>query len=223
MAQKRNTFASAIMTAMSVLFLASDPTEALANDIELSYGADITSNYLAKGFTQTDDNPALQVWAEASFGLGYVGFFASNTSFGGFKDIEYDLSFGVRPTLGGVDLDIGYAQYLYRYDKTDYGEFYIKGTYDVSDTSYIGFKYYREVYFDYDTFYVEGGLSELGWGLALSGGIGSDFGTRGLPEDAVYADIGLTKGISDHAAFDLRAHYSTSEGNRLIATLSFYN
>ena len=223
MAQKRNTFASAIVTAMSVIFLASDPTEVLANDIELSYGTVITSNYLAKGFTQTDDNPALQVWAEASFGLGYVGFFASNTSFGGFKDIEYDLSFGVRPTLGGVDLDIGYAQYLYRYDKTDYGEFYIKGTYDVSDTSYIGFKYYREVYFDYDTFYVEGGLSDLGWGLALSGGIGSDFGTRGLPEDAVYADIGLTKDISDHAAFDLRAHYSASEGNRLIATLSFYN
>ncbi|SHI83232.1 conserved hypothetical protein [Shimia gijangensis] len=198
-------------------------SSALAQDIELSYGADIVSNYIAKGFTQTDDDPALQAWAEAAYGIAYVGFFASNVSFGGVKDIEYDLSFGVRPTLGAIDLDIGYAQYLYRDDKTDYGEFYVKGTYDISDQAYVGFKYYREVFFDYDTLYVEAGTSDLIWGLSLSGGIGSDFGTRGLSEDAVYADIGLTKEISDHSAFDLRAHYSSIEDNRLIATLSFYN
>lgn len=223
MVQKIDRSHSATGASFFLALLSFNPTIALADDIAFSFGSDVTSNYLSKGFTQTDDKAALQVWVEASFGLGYVGFFASNTSFGGVKDIEYDLSFGVRPTLGDVDLDIGYAQYFYRDDKTDYGEFYIKGTYDISDRSYVGFKYYREVFFDYDTFYVEGGFSDLGWGLALSGGIGSDFGTRGLPKDAVYADIGLSKELSDNAAFDLRAHYSASEGNRLVATLSFYN
>lgn len=202
---------------------AATPVMAHADGPEFSYGGSVVSNYLAKGFTQTDDDPALQGWAELSFGMTYLSFFISNASFGGPTDIEYDLGIGFRPTLGDLQLDLGYVQYFYRDDKTDYGEAYIFGSYDVSDTTSVGFKYYHEVYFDYDTLYVSGSLSDLPWDLSLSGGVGSDFGTRNLTKDAVYADIGLSKDISDHTSFDLRAHYSAFESNRLIATLSFYN
>lgn len=216
-------FTSSVFWIATCALAVSTATEACAQDVELSYGVDITTNYLAKGFTQTDDGPALQGWAEVGFGLAYFGLFTSNASFGGPSDVELDVGFGFRPSFGQLDLDFGYVQYLYRDDKTDYGEAFLFATYNFSDTSFARLKYYREVFFDYDTVYIEGGTSDIGWGLSLSAGIGSDFGTRGLSQDAVYADIGLTKELSDNAAFDLRAHYSAFEGNRLVATVSFYN
>jgi hypothetical protein len=59
--------------------------------------------------------------------------------------------------------------------------------------------------------------------LTLSGGVGTDFGTSDFSEDSVAADIGVSRDFGDHASFDLRANYSSIEGNRLIASLSFFN
>lgn len=196
---------------------------AKAEPVEVSYGLDLVSNYLSKGFTQTDDNPALQGYADFSFGAAYIGMFVSNASFGGASDVEFDLGFGYRPDLGNSVLDIGFVQYFYRDDKTNYGEAFIKAGHNVSETTYLGFRYYREIYANYDTLYGEASVTGLPWDLTVSGGVGSDFGTRNLGQDAVYADLGVTKELGDHASFDLRAHYSAIEGNRLVATISLYN
>ncbi|MCA0869879.1 TorF family putative porin [Seohaeicola saemankumensis] len=196
---------------------------AMSQEIDISYGVDFTSNYISKGFTQTEDRPAVQPYVVFGFGDAYLEFWASNARFGGVSDIEFDVAIGYAPQIGNWDLDIGFVQYFYRDDKTDYGEFYLGATYNINDDAEIGLKYWREVYFDYNTFYLSGAYSGLPWDLTLSGGIGSDFGSRNLAEDAVYADVGLTKEFNDNIAFDLRVNHSEIEDTRLLATLSFYN
>ncbi len=217
---KKKTLTAATALAAMGLVVANS---ACAEDIELSYGVDITTNYLSKGFTQTDDGPAIQPYVELAYGPAYLEFWGSNASFGGVNDIEFDVGIGFRPDIGIVDLDVGFVQYFYLEDKTNYGEAYLKLGYGVSDTGEIEFGYWREVYHNYNTFYLSGSVSDLPWGLTLSGGVGSDFGSRNLAKDAVYADIGLSKDINDNIAFDLRGNYSAIEGNVLTATLSFFN
>lgn len=208
--------ASTILLGLAVVV----PT-ASAQELGYSFGADLTTNYLSKGFTQTDDKPAFQPWGEVQYGIVYGYFWASNVDFGK-EDIELDLGAGIRPTLGPLELDIGFVQYLYRDDDEDYGEAYLFATYPATDQVSLTFKYWREVYSDYNTFYVESEYDGLPWDLSLSGGVGSDFGSRDLDKDATYADLGLTKEFGDHVAVDVRGNYSSIEDNHLVATLSLY-
>ena len=195
--------------------------EPISNEFSFSYGIDFTTNYISKGFTQTDDKPAVQVYAELSYGLFYVETFASNADFGS-TDVEVDIGGGFRPTIGNLELNIGYAQYLYFNDSTDYGEAFVHASYPVLDQFSVGMKYWHEVFADFDTLYLEAEVSDLPWGLSLSGGFGSDFGTRGLGVDADFGDIGLSKDLGKNASIDVRGHYSRIEKNRLIGTLSFF-
>jgi uncharacterized protein (TIGR02001 family) len=211
---------AALAGQMSMSVVGAAPA-ASAQELGYSFGADLTTNYLAKGFTQTDNKPAFQPWGEVNYGMFYGFFWASNVDFGE-EDIELDLGAGIRPTLGPVALDIGFVQYLYRDDDEDYGEIYVAATYPVTDRIQVGFSYWREVYADYNTFYVDAGYEGLPWDLSVSGGIGSDFGSRDLDKDATYADLGVTKEFAEHFAFDVRGHYSEIEHDRLVATLSFF-
>jgi uncharacterized protein (TIGR02001 family) len=219
-----NSSGSARLLGSSLILLACVAgTGARAQELEFSYGVDLVTNYISKGLTQTDNDPAIQPYVEVTYGLGYFGLWASNASFGGDKDIELDVSVGIRPEFGKLSLDLGFAQYLYRDDEEDYGEAYIFGDYAANDQLGLNFKYYREVYAEKDWFYVGAEYSGLPWDLTLSGGIGTDFGTDAFSEDSVAADIGVSGDISENASFDFRASDSSIEGSRFIATLSFYN
>ena len=120
----------------------------MAQELALSYGVDVTSNYISKGSTQTEDHPAVQPYVEAAYGLFYGGLWASNVKFGGATDMEYDVYAGITPSWRNVDFDMGFARYFYRDDNTNYGEAYIKTDWAVSDRVTLGLDYYREVYAD---------------------------------------------------------------------------
>ncbi|MCF1708264.1 TorF family putative porin [Tabrizicola sp. J26] len=190
---------------------------------QLSYGVGLTTNYISKGLTQTDNQPAMQPYVELGYGIGYVGLWASNASFGGVYDNELDVSIGIRPGFGKWSFDLGFVQYFYQKDDADYGEAYLFGKYALNDQVTLKAQYYHEVYANKDWLYVGGSYSDLPWDLTVSGGVGSDFGTNDFSEDSVAADIGVTKDLGDHASIDIRASYSSIEGNRLIASLAFFN
>jgi uncharacterized protein (TIGR02001 family) len=80
---------------------------------DLAFGATVTSNYISKGSTQTSDRPAIQPYAELSYGIFYGSVWGSNVRFDGVDDVEIDLAAGIRPTLGNASFDIGFIQYLY--------------------------------------------------------------------------------------------------------------
>jgi uncharacterized protein (TIGR02001 family) len=198
------------------------PDTALAQEVTFSYGVDITSNYISKGTTQTDDKPALQPYIEVGYGLFYAGLWGSNVDFGA-TDIELDVYFGFAQSWGDVDFDIGFAQYLYRDDSTNYGEVIIQADWGASDRVTLGLDYYREVYFDENWFHLGASLSGLPWELTLSGGIASDFGSRDLGSDKNVWDIGLSRDITDNVSISLDAYGGNLDDETLVLTLSFFN
>ncbi len=209
-----------IFAAASMLML---PSVSPAQEFNLSYGVDFTSNYISKGTTQTEDRPAIQPYIELSYGLVYAGLWASNVRFNGASDIELDIYVGVTPTWGSVDFDIGYAEYLYRDDSNDYAEAFIKADWNVSDRLTLGLDYYREVYADENWVYANASLSGLPWDFTLSGGLGSDFGSRDLSSEKNVDDIGLSSDLSANAAIDLRAYAGNLDDETLVVTWSFFN
>ena len=70
-------------TACAIAFCApfAAASTAAASDWNWSYGADMTSNYIYSGESQSDGF-AIQPWAEVENNGFYVGFWGSNVDFG---------------------------------------------------------------------------------------------------------------------------------------------
>ena len=117
---------------------------------EISANIGVTSNYVFRGFTQTNDDPAIQGGVDYTHASGfYAGAWASQVDcpatsncegFGGTNNdgVEVDIYAGVNAELnGGTILDIGLIQYNYTdSNKDETLEFYfglgigpITGTY----------------------------------------------------------------------------------------------
>ena len=108
----------------------------------------LTSNYMYRGITQTDNDPAIQGTLEYELETGvlgtsvYIGTFASNTKLEGDNDtshVEIDALFGIRGDIGetGLSWDVGGAYYAYpgttRRDNFDYWEIPLILTYKATE------------------------------------------------------------------------------------------
>lgn len=71
------------------------------------------TDYVFRGVSQTDENPSVFGGADAAWGLGYAGVWASNVDFNNGTDFEYDFYAGVKPQVGAVTLDLGVIYYGY--------------------------------------------------------------------------------------------------------------
>ncbi len=90
---------------------------------ESSFGGNIalTSDYVFRGISQTQGDPAIQGDFDFTTDVGnvpvYAGTWASNVDFGSPSAVqvpmELDVYGGVRPTLGPVSIDFGVIGYLY--------------------------------------------------------------------------------------------------------------
>ncbi|WP_253189205.1 TorF family putative porin [Brevundimonas sp. LM2] len=123
-------FAGVCLAAIAVFGLASharaqavDPTTAQnpSQSVAASWSPDVAfnlavgSDYVFRGVSQTEEDPALSGGVDLTFGQGYVGAWASTVSFpgDGDTDAEIDLYGGVRPEVAGFTLDLGVVGYLY--------------------------------------------------------------------------------------------------------------
>lgn len=88
-----------------------------AND-SMSFNANLTSDYLFRGVSQTDSGPALQVGLNYDFNHGvYAGLWASNVDFGAEDEanIEFDGYLGYTTNLANdYSLDVLYNYYTYQ-------------------------------------------------------------------------------------------------------------
>ncbi len=103
-----------------VLPLAGFAGTAVAQDEEESaftWNAAVTSDYVFRGVSQTDEDPAVQLGADFSFGPGfYLGVWASNVDFGSEvgADVELDTYVGWATDFSDtVNLDISLLRYNY--------------------------------------------------------------------------------------------------------------
>lgn len=92
---------------------------------ELSANVAVTSNYLWRGMTQTDDSPAIQAGLDYADASGfYAGTWVSNVDFGGDEDFELDLYGGYTGTAGDWGYDVGYIYFAYPGAESDFSEIY---------------------------------------------------------------------------------------------------
>lgn len=79
----------------------------------VSFNVGAASDYVFRGYSQTDSKPQVYGGADLGIGIFYAGAWISNVDFGDSTDMEYDIYAGFKPTLGPVSLDIGLLRYGY--------------------------------------------------------------------------------------------------------------
>ena len=99
----------------SVLAAAST-APAFAQEVTVSGNVALTTDYVFRGVSQSDQGPAVQGGFDVAFGDSgaYAGAWASNINFGtGGSNLELDLYGGFKFALGPVAMDVGVAGYFY--------------------------------------------------------------------------------------------------------------
>lgn len=79
----------------------------------VSFNLAATSDYVFRGYSQTDEGPAIQGGVDVTQGVAYGGLWASNVDFLDSTDAEIDAYFGIKPTAGAVTFDFGAVYYGY--------------------------------------------------------------------------------------------------------------
>ncbi|MCC7253424.1 TorF family putative porin [Hyphomicrobium sp.] len=95
------------------------PPEGRKLDLSVTLGG--TSDYIFRGISQTDENPAAQGSIDLTYGIFYAGIWATNVDFDDAPpaDAEVDLYAGIKPTLGPgpfwgpITFDFGVIYYAY--------------------------------------------------------------------------------------------------------------
>ena len=188
----------------------------IASAIDVAFGVAVTSQYVARGIAQST-GPAVQAYIEPSFGIFYVGAWASTVSpsiIGAGDNIELDLYGGVRPEFGNLSLDLGYVHYLYDGSGSCCGEAYLKASYAFTDNISAGAEIYHNLT-DFSYGEVNASLSGLPWELAASAAVGTDF------NGGTNWNAGLSRTFADMFTVDLRYHDHSAGPALFVATLSF--
>ena len=95
------------------------PAHADDNKLALSATATFTTDYVFRGISQTQGNPAAQAEFDATYGIFYAGIWGSNIDFGGTgfgqesPPLEIDYYAGITPSWQGIDFDIAGLYYTY--------------------------------------------------------------------------------------------------------------
>jgi uncharacterized protein (TIGR02001 family) len=71
-----------------------------------------TSDYVFRGISLSNEDPAAQGSIDFTYGILYAGAWASNVS-GNANPVEIDWYVGIKPTLGPVNFDFGVLYYSY--------------------------------------------------------------------------------------------------------------
>lgn len=107
--------ASIALLSFAAPALASDFTPAPeGRTFSWSVNAAITSDYVFRGVSQSDSDPAVSAGFDASYGIVYAGFWASSVDedfVGG--NLEIDYYAGIKPVLGPATFDFGILYYTY--------------------------------------------------------------------------------------------------------------
>jgi uncharacterized protein (TIGR02001 family) len=183
---------------------------------DVAFGVTLTTDYISRGFTQTDHGFAVQPWVELDYGMFYAGYWGSNVSPVSVSGAnwEHDLSIGVRPTLGPVSLDLGYVRYIY--DNGDCcGEIYLKGSINPAPATFGA-----AVFFDPDSsnaYFEANGKFELPHNFAVSGALGVQ--TYGNSDPSVFSwNAGGSWSPLDWLTLDGR-YYGGPTADRFVVAL----
>lgn len=113
----------AALAGSAVALFALTGTAFAEDKLEWSASATGTSDYVFRGISQSDNDPAIQGSFDLTYGMFYAGVWASSIDFQPDANIEVDYYAGITPEWQGVSFDFGYIYYNYPDDQTlDYWE-----------------------------------------------------------------------------------------------------
>lgn len=222
----RTAFACAALTAA----LLTAGTARAQSAPEVAWNVGVVSDYVFRGYSQTDEEPALQGGVDATIGAFYVGAWASNVDFGDDTDAEVDLYGGFRGEAGGFAFDVGAVGYGYvgAPDGVDYDYLELKAAASraVGPVTFGGVVYWSPDFFglDEEATYLEGNLAFAPadkW--TVSGALGHQW--LDVNDDYATWNIGVGYTVTDHVAIDVRYHDADVDGplsdGRAVAGIKF--
>jgi uncharacterized protein (TIGR02001 family) len=229
-----------LLTAAAVCAVAAPAMAEEASGWSFSGNVALTSDYVFRGISQTNENPAIQGGFDAAYGSFYAGTWASNLDFGtdgagqNIANVEVDVYAGFKPTLGPVSTDFGVAGYFYPGAKDDganldYFELYAKGSVAPVEPMTLGAAFYYSPEFSGktgDAYYVEANAGyTLTEALGVSGAVGYQDVEDGILGEDNYTtwNLGGTYSLAGFG-LDLRYHDTDLKGvdiadERFVVTL----
>lgn len=206
-------------------------TAAGANEVSLSFGATVASEYVSSGI-RSSDGVVVQPYVELGLGGFYAGAYLSNIdeNLTG-ADLEYGLSAGYRGEAGALSYDIGVAYYLYDeafsdFAVEDYAEVYGSGTLAVSETLYVTAEAAIAPEFDQTNLSLRADYYTAVEGLSVGASVGrldADFGAW------TYWSVDAAYALSDQLSLGLAWHDTNVDpdlglfdtGGLFVASVSF--
>ena len=184
------------MAAASVLALSAG--HAFAGSGSFAYNIGATSDYVFRGLSQTNGDPAIQGGIDYGNGMFYAGTWASNVSFG--HDYELDLYAGVKPTVGKFSFDLGAITYQYGNKAFNATELKAAVSHPLGKGT-VGVALYDNVDYGKTYYYELNGSYPFTDKLSISGAVGEQAVTGAKYSTA---NVGLTYALTSKLSLDGR-------------------
>ena len=206
---------------LAALALVASASPALAQDAEVAFNVAASSDYVFRGFSQTNEDPAFSGGIDLTSGRFYFGAWASNVDFGDETDAELDFYGGYRTEAGGYALDLGVVSYIYLDDADgsdyDYVELKAAASRAIGPATFGAVVYYSPDFFgaDDEAVYVEGNAAFTPtdkW--TVSAALGHQW--LDVSSDYLTWNVGLAYALTDNLVLDARYH-DTDVDNVAIA------
>lgn len=171
-----------VLAAMPLVSFAQEAVVEEEAESPFSWSIAATSDYVFRGVSQSDENPALQIGATYTFPVGiYAGLWASNVDFGSSgPDIELDGFVGYNTDLSDQwNLDLSVVRYSYHkggdsYGDIDYNEYIAKVSY--AATEKVGLTALVAYANDYANASIEEFYSNIGTSIDVGNGVSLNIG-----------------------------------------------
>lgn len=215
--------------AIAAALLTTGASAASAQDVDVAFNVAVTSDYVFRGVSQTDEDPALSGGVDLTVDSFYAGAWASNVDFGDDTDAEVDVYGGYRTEVGGYALDFGVVGYLYVNAPGgadyDYVEFKAAASRAIGPFTGGVALYVSPDFFgaDDEAIYLElNGAYATPAGWTVSGAVGQQW--LDVTDDYVTWNLGAAYALTDNLSFDIRYHDTDIDGvdiaeERFVATI----
>jgi uncharacterized protein (TIGR02001 family) len=201
------------------------PAQAGDNKLALTGSALLTTDYMFRSISNTDQEPAAQVEFDLTYGLFYAYIWGSNTAFG--DNIELDYGLGITPKWKSITFNFAGLYYTYPGATSEIDYFEALG-----GLSWTGGQWTLGVkdYWSPDNFQVFGdsnaiegsvayAFSNKWWNFfspSISGTLGYQ-AYEDIAHDYTYWNAGLTLGFLEHWSADIRYYDTTYNETECLA------
>ena len=198
----------------SMLALALTASAASAQDV--AFNVAVTSDYVFRGYSQTNEDPAIQGGIDVTSGSFYGGIWASNVDFGDDTDIEVDIYGGYKTEAAGFAFDVGFVAYGYINAPAgadyDYVEAKAAVSRAVGPVTLGAVAFYSPDFFglDEEAVYAEVNAAYSVAGLTFSAAYGEQ--TLDVNDDYATWNIGASYPITESIVIDGRYHDTDVDG-----------